>query len=47
MIGLDFNDGYEGQLKQVAKAGKGHYYQASTGKEMGSIFSAESLKLHE
>lgn len=47
VIGLDFNDGYEGQLKQVAKAGKGHYYQASTGKEMGSIFSAESLKLHE
>ncbi|MCM2989486.1 VWA domain-containing protein [Bacillus safensis] len=47
VIGLDFNDGYEGQLKQVAKAGKGHYYQASTGKEMGSILSAESLKLHE
>jgi len=47
VIGLDFNDGYEGQLKQVAKAGKGHYYQASTGKEMGSIFTAESLKLHE
>ncbi|MCY7728536.1 VWA domain-containing protein [Bacillus safensis] len=47
VIGLDFNDGYEGQLKQVAKAGKGHYYQASTGKEMGSIISAESLKLHE
>ncbi|MFW5430755.1 VWA domain-containing protein [Bacillus pumilus] len=47
VIGLDFNDGYEGQLKQVAKAGKGQYYQASTGKEMGSILSAESLKLHE
>lgn len=47
VIGLDFNEGYEGQLKQVAKAGKGHYYQASTGKEMGSILSAESLKLHE
>uniref|UniRef100_UPI0025901F8F VWA domain-containing protein n=1 Tax=Streptococcus pneumoniae TaxID=1313 RepID=UPI0025901F8F len=27
VIGLDFNDGYEGQLKQVAKAGKGQYYQ--------------------
>ncbi|MEI4790005.1 VWA domain-containing protein [Bacillus sp. FJAT-53060] len=47
VIGLDFNEGYEGQLKQVAKAGKGHYYQASTRKEMGSIFTAESLKLHE
>ncbi|MDM5299722.1 VWA domain-containing protein [Bacillus pumilus] len=47
VIGLDFNDGYEGQLMKVAKAGKGHYYQASTGKEMGSIFTAESLKLHE
>ncbi|WP_368774706.1 VWA domain-containing protein [Bacillus aerius] len=47
VIGLDFNDGYEGQLMQVAKAGKGHYYQASTGKEMGSILTTESLKLHE
>lgn len=47
VIGLDFNAGYEGQLKQVAEAGKGHYYQANTGKEMGSIFTAESLKLHE
>ncbi|MGE6630334.1 VWA domain-containing protein [Bacillus sp. NPDC077027] len=47
VIGLDFNEGYEGQLIQVAKAGKGTYYQASTGKEIESILTAESLKLHE